>query len=55
MFALDAANGKMLWQYTTGASDNSSPAIADGRLYWGSGYSNLGLGFPSAKLYAFSR
>jgi polyvinyl alcohol dehydrogenase (cytochrome) len=55
MFALDAANGKMLWQYTTPGSGNASPAIADGRLYWGSGYSNLGLGFPSAKLYAFSR
>jgi polyvinyl alcohol dehydrogenase (cytochrome) len=55
MFALDAANGKQLWQFTSGGSVNAGPAIADGRLYWGSGYSNLGLGDPNAKLFAFSR
>ena len=29
-------------------------AIADGTLYWGSGYSNFGFGTPNSKLYAFS-
>jgi polyvinyl alcohol dehydrogenase (cytochrome) len=55
MFALDAANGKQLWQYTSGGSVNAGPAIVDGRLYWGSGYSNLGLGDANAKLFSFSR
>lgn len=55
MFALDAANGKELWRYTSGGSVNAGPAIVDGRLYWGSGYSNQGLGDPNAKLFAFGR
>jgi polyvinyl alcohol dehydrogenase (cytochrome) len=55
MFALDAANGKQSWQFTSGGSVNAGPAIVDGRLYWGSGYSNLGLGDPNAKLFAFRR
>jgi polyvinyl alcohol dehydrogenase (cytochrome) len=55
MFALDAANGKQLWQFTSGGSVNAGPAIVDGRLYWGSGYSKLGLGDPNAKLFAFKR
>jgi polyvinyl alcohol dehydrogenase (cytochrome) len=55
MFALDAANGKTLWSFTSGGSVNSGPAIADGRVYWGSGYSHLGFGGANNKLYAFSR
>jgi polyvinyl alcohol dehydrogenase (cytochrome) len=55
MFALDAANGKKLWQFTSGGSVNAGPAIVNGRVYWGSGYSNLGIGDPNAKLFAFSR
>ena len=55
MFALDAKNGKQLWQFTSGGSVNAGPAIAGGRVYWGSGYSNLGLGDPNAKLFAFGR
>lgn len=55
MFALDAANGKTLWSFTSGGSVNSGPAIADGRVYWGSGYAHLGFGGANNKLYAFSR
>jgi polyvinyl alcohol dehydrogenase (cytochrome) len=55
MFALDAANGKQLWQFTSGGSVNAGPAIVDGRAYWGSGYSNQGLGDPNAKLFALKR
>lgn len=55
MFALDASSGKTLWQFTGEGSENGGAAIAEGRVYWGAGYSNLGLGFPSPKLYAFSR
>jgi polyvinyl alcohol dehydrogenase (cytochrome) len=55
MFALDAKNGDQLWQFTSGGSVNAGPAIADGAVYWGSGYSNLGLGDPNGKLFAFTR
>ena len=55
MFALDAKDGKQLWQFTSGGSVNAGPAIVDGRVYWGSGYSNLGLGDPNGKLFAFGR
>ncbi len=57
MFALDAANGEQLWSFVSGGSVNAGPAIVDGTLYWGSGYTNLGPGFgdPSGKLFAFSR
>jgi len=55
MFALDAKNGTQLWQFTSGGSVNAVPAIADGAVYWGSGYANLGLGDSNAKLFAFGR
>jgi polyvinyl alcohol dehydrogenase (cytochrome) len=55
LFALDASSGKILWQYAGGGSENGGAAIVDGNVYWGTGYSNLGLGFPGAKLYSFSR
>jgi polyvinyl alcohol dehydrogenase (cytochrome) len=56
MFAMSAATGKILWQYPSGGSVNSGPAIVDGTVYWGSGYSELAaLGYTgNDKLYAFS-
>ncbi len=56
MFAMSAATGKILWQYPSGGSVNSGPAIVDGTVYWGSGYFELsGLGYSgNDKLYAFS-
>jgi polyvinyl alcohol dehydrogenase (cytochrome) len=54
MFALDAGNGKQLWQYTSGGSVNAGPAIVDGTVYWGSGYIHLGFGGANNKLFAFS-
>jgi polyvinyl alcohol dehydrogenase (cytochrome) len=44
-----------LWSYASGGSVNAGPAIANGMVFWGSGYSNLGpgLGGSNAKLYAF--
>ena len=53
MFALDSGNGKQLWSYTSGGSVNAGPAIVDGAVYWGSGYSNLFIGDPNAKLFSF--
>jgi polyvinyl alcohol dehydrogenase (cytochrome) len=55
MFAFDAANGKQLWSFASGGSVNAGAAIADGRVYWGSGYTNLGFGGGNNKLFAFSR
>ena len=54
MYALNAATGEVLWQYPSGGSCLSGAAIADGSLYWGSGYSNFGFGTPNNKLYGFS-
>jgi hypothetical protein len=54
-FALDASTGKQLWSFVSGGSVNASPAIVDGRLFWGSGFANYGLGDPNPKLFSFSR
>jgi polyvinyl alcohol dehydrogenase (cytochrome) len=58
MFALDASSGKTLWSFAAGSSVNAAPAIVDGTLYWGTGYSRWAfLGIPwtgNNKLYAFS-
>jgi polyvinyl alcohol dehydrogenase (cytochrome) len=50
MYALDAITGTILWSFASGGSVMSAPSIADGVLYWGSGYSS---GFPNNKLFAF--
>jgi len=52
-FALDAATGQIKWSFVSGGSVNSGAAISDGTIYWGSGYSNFGLGSPNNKFYAF--
>jgi polyvinyl alcohol dehydrogenase (cytochrome) len=55
MFALDAATGAILWQFAAGSSVNSGPAVVDGTVYWGSGYSRSGVeGSGNNRLYAFS-
>lgn len=54
MYALDAATGAVLWEYASGGSCLSGAAIANGTIYWGSGYSNFGFGTPNNQLYAFS-
>ena len=61
MFALDAATGQILWQFASGASVAAGPAIANGVVYWGSGYKRFCpplacLGAPAGQhnFYAFS-
>jgi polyvinyl alcohol dehydrogenase (cytochrome) len=54
MYAMDSATGSILWSFASGGSCNAGAAIADGTVYWGSGYSKLGLGTPNNKFYAFS-
>ncbi len=53
MYALDAATGNILWRFASGGSVNSSPAIVDGVVYWGSGYTKI-RGTANNKFYAFS-
>ena len=55
MFALDAKDGTQLWSYVSGGSVNAGPAIVDGTVYWGSGYTHLGFGGGNNKLFAFGR
>jgi polyvinyl alcohol dehydrogenase (cytochrome) len=56
MFALDAATGATLWSFASGGSVIAGPAIVNGVVYWGSGYSRYGpaLGSGNNKLYAFA-
>jgi polyvinyl alcohol dehydrogenase (cytochrome) len=56
MFALDAATGKVLWKFDSGASVNAGAVVSGGVVYWGSGYASLGIpGFTgNKKFYAFS-
>jgi outer membrane protein assembly factor BamB len=41
VFALKAATGKKLWSFTTGGFVNTSPAVASGVVYVGSGDGTL--------------
>jgi len=43
MYALDAATGRMLWSFPAAGSVNAGPAVANGTVYWGDGYSHLGI------------
>jgi len=52
--ALDARTGQILWSFAAGASCNAGAAIANGTVYWGSGYTRLGLGTPGNMLRAFT-
>jgi polyvinyl alcohol dehydrogenase (cytochrome) len=55
MFALNAATGKILWKFASEGSVIAGAVIANGTVYWGSGYSNLGAPYKGAKkFYAFS-
>ena len=55
MFALDAKTGRILWEFGAGSSVNAGPAVVDGSVYWGTGYSRSGVeGSGNNKFYAFS-
>lgn len=55
MYALDAANGKVLRDLVGQGSSNAGPAISnDGVAFWGNGYARFGLGTGSTTFYAFS-
>ncbi len=54
MYALDAATGAILWQFAVGSAVNAGPSVADGTVYWGTGYARGPGGTSNNKLYAFS-
>jgi hypothetical protein len=53
MYALNASGGKVLWSFASGGSVIDGPAIANGVVYWGSGYGKVG-GTGNNKMYAFA-
>ncbi|HXS94529.1 MAG TPA: PQQ-binding-like beta-propeller repeat protein [Candidatus Limnocylindrales bacterium] len=54
MYALDAHTGMILWSFDSGGSVVSGPAIADGVVYWGSGYAHIAPGKANNAVYAFA-
>jgi polyvinyl alcohol dehydrogenase (cytochrome) len=54
LYALDGSSGAILWSYPTTASVACGPAVADGVVYWGTGYTSFGVGTPGNQLYAFA-
>jgi polyvinyl alcohol dehydrogenase (cytochrome) len=54
MYAMSARTGKILWSFNSGGSVVDGPAIADGVVYWGSGYANIKPGKPNNQVFAFA-
>jgi polyvinyl alcohol dehydrogenase (cytochrome) len=54
MYAMDAKAGKILWSFDSGGSVAGGPAIADGVVYWGSGYARISPGKPNNQVFAFA-
>ena len=54
MYAMDASTGRILWSFDSGGSVVDGPSIADGMVYWGSGYSHIKPGKGNNKIYAFA-
>ncbi len=53
MYALDARTGAVLWSFNSGGTVIDGPSIADGTIYWGSGYKEIN-GTGNNKVYSFS-
>jgi len=54
MHALDSATGRVLFTFASGGSVIDGPSIADGVVYWGSGYKKVASGATNNKVYAFT-
>jgi polyvinyl alcohol dehydrogenase (cytochrome) len=56
MYALDAANGRFLWDYRTPGAVIGGAAVVNGTVYWGDGYTHLFIPgwLGSTTFYAFS-
>jgi polyvinyl alcohol dehydrogenase (cytochrome) len=53
MFGMDARTGRILFSFASGSSVAGGAAIANGTVYWGSGYSRVGL-TGNKKMFAFT-
>ena len=53
MVAMDAKAGAVLWTFKAGPVLDR-PAIADGVVYWGSGYARIKPGKPNKMMFAFA-
>jgi polyvinyl alcohol dehydrogenase (cytochrome) len=54
MHALDAGTGGILFTFASGGSVVDGPSIADGVVYWGSGYRKVAGGMGNNRVYAFT-
>jgi polyvinyl alcohol dehydrogenase (cytochrome) len=54
MYALDPATGSILWQFAAGGSVGAHPAVADGAVYWGSGFTLFPGSVRNDKVYGFT-
>lgn len=54
MVAMDAKTGMILWTFQSGGSVLDGPAIAEGVVYWGSGYSHIKPGKANNAVFAFA-
>jgi len=55
MYALDAATGQIMWSFASGSSCLGGAAIANGTVYWGTGYRAFApLSTAGDRLYAFT-
>jgi polyvinyl alcohol dehydrogenase (cytochrome) len=54
MYALDPVTGSILWQFAAGGSVGSHPAVADGAVFWGSGFALFPGSARNDKVYGFS-
>ena len=54
MYAMNARTGRILWSFDSGGSVIDGPSIADGVVYWGSGYAHISPGKPNNQVFAFA-
>jgi polyvinyl alcohol dehydrogenase (cytochrome) len=57
MYGLDTATGKVLFDFSSGGGVVDGPSIADGVVYWGSGYSHINIAGSAGgnnEVFAFS-
>jgi polyvinyl alcohol dehydrogenase (cytochrome) len=54
MFGLDTSNGKILLSFQSGSSVAGGAAVANGTVYWGSGYSRISVFTGNKKIFALT-
>jgi polyvinyl alcohol dehydrogenase (cytochrome) len=54
MFGLDTSNGSILLSFQSGSSVAGGAAVANGTVYWGSGYSRISVFTGNKKIFALT-